>query len=314
VSILGIDHGTRAIRFYVEPEGLRFEMGREEILENSVLEFIGKKFHIHEIELVGLTYSMGDGLSKITDIRKVKERGVLRKTTGAYIGGGTKVYDEIKNSGLNAIVIPGLHRGIKALDPRFRALYSHCASSEKVSLAYHSHLKTGAGNLIVSDVGANTVTIGIKDSRFFGAMDACLGAIGMHHGPLDLHALREVDEGKTTANQAFYSSGAVKMYQGATPHDILDPKDEKAKLALKSLILAIKMEITSLFSEISPEAIVITGEFGAHDSVYDPLEKSLRGRSQIYRIDGYSAAIGSAEIARDILEGKNDFLGIGVDY
>ncbi len=314
MSTLGIDHGTRAVRFYVEPEGLRFEIGREEVLETSVLELIEERFSLEEIDLVGLTYSMGDGLDKITDINKVEDRGVLRKTTGAFVGGGTKVYDEINNSKLKAVVIPGLHREISALDPRFRALYSHCASSEKVSLSYHAHLETGARNLIVSDVGSNTVTIGIKDSRFFGAVDACLGATGMYHGPLDLQAIRDVDDGKTTANNAFYSAGATKMYQASSPLDILEPKGGEAELALKSLILAAEMEIASFFTEISPEAIVITGEFGVHDNIYTALEKSLGGKAKMYKINGYSAAEGSAKIASDVLEGKKDFLGIGVDF
>ncbi|MFQ5815219.1 MAG: methanogenesis marker 12 protein [Candidatus Hydrothermarchaeaceae archaeon] len=314
MSTLGIDHGTRAVRFYVEPEGLRFEMGREEILEKSALELIDGRFPLDDIELVCLTYSMGDGIEKITDIRRVKNRGVLRKTTGAFIGGGTKVYDEIRGSKLKAVVIPGLHRGITALDPRFRALYSHCASAEKVSLAYHAHLETGARNLIVSDVGSNTVTIGIKDSKFFGAVDACLGAIGMYHGPMDLQAIRDVDDGKTTANKAFYSSGVTKIYSAASPRDVLEPKNEEAKLALESLILSVEMEIASFSAEISPEAIVITGEFGVHDNVYSVLEDSLSSKAMVHRIDGYSAAMGSAEIARDVLGGKKDFLGLDVDY
>ncbi len=314
MSTLGIDHGTRAVRFYVEPEGVRFELSREEILRKPVLEFIDKRFPLKEIELVGLTYSMGDGIDKITDIRRVKNRGVLQKTTGKFVGGGTRVYDTIKKSKLNAVVIPGLHRGINALDPRFRALYSHCASAEKVSLTYHAYLETGAKNFVVSDIGSNTVTIGVKDSRFFGAIDACLGAIGMYHGPLDLKAIRDVDAGKTTANEAFYSAGAIKIYPAKSPRDILEPNNEKAKLALDSLILSAKMEIMSFTAEISPEALIITGEFGSHDSVFGPLKKALSGKAPVYKIDGYSAAMGSAEIARDVLRGKRDFLGIGADY
>jgi putative methanogenesis marker protein 12 len=269
---------------------------------------------LDEIELIGLTYSMGDGIDRITDISKVKNRGVRVKSIGKFIGGGTKVYDEIENSNLDAVVIPGLHRGITALDPRFRALYSHCASADKVSLSYHAYLATGAKDLIISDVGSNTVTIGIRDSRFFGAVDACLGAVGIYHGPLDLQAIRDVDNGRTTANEAFYSSGATKIYPASSPRAILEPKNEKAKLALQSLVLSVEMEILGFFTEISPEAIVITGEFGVHDNIYNAIESSLGEKAALYRINGYSAAIGSAEIARDLLRGKMDFLGIGVDY
>lgn len=314
MSTLGIDHGTRAVRFYVEPNGVFFELSREKILKKPVLKYIGEHFPLSEIELVGLTYSMGDRLNKITDIRRVRNRGVLQKTTGKFVGGGTKVYDAIKMSKLDAVVIPGLHRGIATLDPRFKSLYSHCASAEKVSLTYHAHVETGAKNFIVCDIGSNTVTIGVKDSKFFGAVDACLGAIGMHHGPLDLQAIRDVDDGKTTANEAFYSSGATKIYPAASPLEILEPKKRAAKLALDSLILSAKMEITSFTVEIDPEVIVITGEFGVHNNVYSVLKKSLNDKAKVYKINGYSAAVGSAEIARDVLTGKRDFLGIKADF
>jgi putative methanogenesis marker protein 12 len=259
---------------------------------------------------------MGDGINKITNIKKVRNRGVIEEKTGEYVGGGTKVFDEIKDSGLKAVVIPGLHRGIGVLDRRFKALYSHCASAEKVSLSYHSFLEVNkeidAENIIISDISSNTVTIGIKSKRFFGAIDACLGAIGIFHGPLDLETIRAVDEGKTTANEAFYSSGASKI-TGAKIEDILNPKNEKVKLALDSLILSAKMEIFSFLSEIKPDAIVITGFAGVHDNVFYPLKDTLEKIAPVFKIDGYCAAIGSAEIARDILASKRDFLGIPVD-
>jgi len=34
----------------------------------------------------------------------------------------------------------------------------------------------------------------------------------------------------------------------------------------------------------------------------------------VFRLDGYGAARGSAEIARDVLAGRKDFLGISVDF
>lgn len=311
-STLGIDHGTQAVRFCILPERTFFEIDRKKLLEVSVLGEIEKYTPLEKIRLVGLTYSMGDGINKITDIKKVKNRGVLQEKTGRYVGGGTKVFDEVAASGLRAVVIPGLHRSIKTLDPRFRALYSHCASAEKVSLGYHCYLevnkKVNAENLIISDISSNTVTIGIRDGKFFGAIDACLGAIGILHGPLDLETIRRVDEGKISANEAFYSSGAVKIY--SNPKAILNPKNSSARLALEALILSAKMEIFSFLSEIEPEAIVITSSTGVHRNVFARLKKSLEKTAPVFKINSYAAAIGSAEIARDILLGKREFLGI----
>jgi len=260
---------------------------------------------------------MGDGIDRIMDIEKVTGRGVKRATTGEFVGGGTKVYDEIKKSRLRAVLIPGLHRGIEVLDERFRALYSHCAAAEKVSLAYHAFLEVNKGtetwDMLVSDISSNTVTIAIKGSRFFGAIDACLGAPGILQGPLDLEAIREIDEGKS-ANETFYTAGVRKICGAREAEEILEPKSRQAKLALESLILAAEMEISSFLPIVGPQAIVVTGAAGVHESVFRHLEEAFSSTAKIYKMNAYSAARGSAEIARDILAGRQDFLGIGLDF
>lgn len=322
MSVLGIDHGTEGVRFCVLPEHILFELDRRAALNVSVLKEIEDHFPLKDIELVGLAYSMGDGITNITNIKKVENRGVLLEKTGRYVGGGTKVYDEIAGSGLKAVVIPGLHRNTPAIDPRFRALYSHMGASDKVSLSYHSYLRVNedmdAGNIIICDISSNTVTVAIKDGRFFGAIDACLGAAGLSHGPLDLEAIRKIDAGEVTANEAFYSSGVrykfPEISKTEKPGEILDADSGDLKLAREALILSAKMEIVSFLAEIKPAAFVITGSAGVHKNVFNPLKESLEGTAQVFRINGYTAAMGSAEIARDILAGRQDFLGIGVDY
>lgn len=313
-STLGIDHGTQAVRFCILPEKIFFEISRRSAKRASVLAEIEKRVALERIGIVGLTYSMGDGINKILPIEKVKNRGVLEQKTGEFTGVGTRVFDEIAGSGLRAVVIPGLHRGIEALDPRFRALYSHCASAEKVSLSYHCYnevnKKMKAKNLIIADISSNTVTIGIKNKKFFGAIDACMGAIGLQHGALDLEAIRRIDADIVTANEAFYSSGAVKIYPTKNYSEILEPKNEKARLALEAMVMSIKMEIFGLLSEIKPDAIVITGSAGAHKSVFGALKRPLQKFAPTLRINSHAAAQGSAEIARDILRGRRNFLGI----
>ena len=129
---------------------------------------------------------------------------------GKVTGGGTAVYDEIENSGIPTVVIPGIHKTTSCLNERFKAAYSHHASSEKVSICYNAFIETGFENMIVSDISSNTVTILIENSEIKGAMDACLGAMGIIHGPLDLKMLRDIDEGMKTANECFSAAGAVK--------------------------------------------------------------------------------------------------------
>ena len=318
MSVLGIDHGTQGVRFCVLPENIIFELDRTEVLHVSVLKEIDDHFPLKDIGLVGLAYSMGDGISKIMDIRQVKNRGVLQEKTGEYVGGGTKVYDEIAESGLKAVVIPGLHRNIKVIDPRFRSLYSHMGAADKVSLSYHSYLRVNedvdAGNIIICDISSNTATIAIKNGQFFGAIDACLGASGLSHGPLDLEAIRRIDAGEVTANEAFYSSGIKKIAKTDKAKDILEAEDGDAKLARDALVLAARMEILSFLGELEPDAFVITGSAGVHKNVFDPLKESLEGTARVFRINSSTAAMGAGEIAKGVLAGRQDFLGIGVDY
>lgn len=319
MNTLGIDHGTKSIRFCAlgsDGEEIKFKIGREEAVTKSILEEINNRVSF-SIDLVGVSYSMGDAVNAVVDLHQVKGRGVLKDSTGSYVGGGTKVFDEIYDSDLNAVLIPGLHRDIACLDPRFKALYSHCAASEKVGLSYYIFLEanktTKTDNLIISDISSNTVTIGIKDGEFFGAIDACLGAIGLLHGPLDLEAIRRVDEDAVTANAAFYSSGAIKILK-REPDEIFDLKDEKARLALDSLILSATMEIHSFLGAFEPEAVYITGSAGVNDKIYNTLRRSLKRFSRVEKINGFSAAKGCALIARSVLDGQDDILGIPIEY
>jgi putative methanogenesis marker protein 12 len=318
MSVLGIDHGTQGVRFCILPENIIFELSRQEVLNVSILKEIDDHFPAGDIELVGLAYSMGDGISKITNIEKVKNMGVLVEKTGKYVGGGTKVYDEIAGSGLKVVVIPGLHRNIEAIDPRFRALYSHMGAADKTSLSYHSYLRVGedldAGNIIICDISSNTATIAIKNGQFFGAVDACLGAPGLLHGPLDLEAIRRIDAGEVTANEAFYLSGVNKIAHVEKTKEILESDEKRAELAREALVLAARMEIVSFLGELKPDAFVITGSAGVHKNVFGPLKESLEGTARVFRINSSTAAMGSADIARGVLAGRKDFLGIEVDY
>lgn len=112
---IGIDHGTTGIRF-ADPEGRWFEITRQQARDMSkeqIIESILKNFGVSkkDIRLIAITYSMGDGISKIMPIGKVQNRGIIsREGAGVHIGGGTNVYDAIAASGIPAVVIPGIHR------------------------------------------------------------------------------------------------------------------------------------------------------------------------------------------------------------
>ncbi len=310
---VGMDHGTTAIRFGTDDRCV-FELSREDaktmpdsILLESILSGLGTK--AKDIELFAISYSMGDGISEITDMERVANRGVVKISgAGIHIGGGTHVFDVIKRSGIPAIVIPGIHS--KSDIDRRMMLFSHGASPEKVGITYHAYLQ-GYDTFIVSDISSNTVTVGVVNGKIVGALDACLFAPGMLHGPLDLEAIRDVDAGKMSANRAFSHGGILKHTNFRFMDDLLSADDENSKLAIDRISLFAAMEIAGMLvlvnENASCEAIFLSGEM---ENVKKIVERLLDTKT-IY-LNKWSAAIGCAEIARDVYRGKKNILGIKV--
>ena len=148
-----------------------FKIGREQSKKGEVspVEELSKRVDLDSVKLMAITYSMGDGINKISPIDKVKDRGILSiDGAGKVTGGGTSVYSELQSTNIPAILIPGLHKDSDSLDPLFRAAYSHQASPEKVSICYNAFKETGWENMIVADISSNSVDILIENSKIKG--------------------------------------------------------------------------------------------------------------------------------------------------
>lgn len=324
MAFIGIDHGTTAMRFaLIEGEStLTFELGRTEaaaMSENEILTSLEENFGIRRetIDLIALTYSMGDGFSTIKDVRSLEGRG-LRSIEGAgkKTGGGTRVFDAIRNSGIPAIAIPGLHTESK-VDSRMK-VFSHLTSPEKLGIAYHI-LCLGYKNFVVSDISSNTVTLAVANGEVIGAIDACIFAPGVHHGPLDLQAIRDVDNGYCTANQAFIEAGALKMTPYKDREELLsaaEKEDSPALLALDTISLFAAMEIASM--QLLLKDYETTGEIFLAGSVgeFGYVQKKIRAHlgQECQCLGKWHAAIGCAEIARDVFAGEKEILGVEVNY
>jgi putative methanogenesis marker protein 12 len=286
---IGIDHGTTAIRF--SSGDREFRIPRKAAVDFAVrdLERLGP---LADIEGIALTYSMGDNFSEITPIGLLENRGLVsREGAGEHVGGGTRIFDAIRKSGLPAVAIPGIHRG-SPTDPRFKA-YSHQASPEKIGIAYEVSRALG-GDFVVSDVSSNTVSILVTGGKITGAIDACIFAPGTTHGAIDVAAIRRIDRGEISANRAFMEAGVdFTMHEGER---------------LRTIALFAAMECAAL-RVISPGARIalagtcapaIAGEVGA----------LLGEEPAVY--DEWCASRGLARIARDVFGGKREILGIGV--
>jgi putative methanogenesis marker protein 12 len=287
---IGIDHGTTAMRFSGEP-GM-FKISRETAKEFSI-EDLTRICPVDEIEGIALSYSMGDNISSITDIRKVKNRGIIsREGAGQHIGGGTKVFDEVAKSKIPAIVIPGLHRG-SPTDPRFKA-YSHQASPEKIGIAYEVTRVLG-DDVVVSDVSSNTVTLLISAGKLVGAFDACIFAPGSLHGALDVDAIRRIDAGECTANEAFQQAGV----------NFSLPEKERTR----SVAMFAAMECAALLLLNTRARVALAGSLAP---IIAPEVKTLLG-CDVSLFDEWCASNGLARIARDVFRGKAEILGLDVD-
>lgn len=334
---VGMDHGTTGVSFTIlsssikkedESSSENFKLVREDISSGKVsaLQELSQRVDLDSIDLMVITYAMGDGLNAIKPLNKVKDRGILSiNGAGKVTGGGTAVYEEIERSGIPTLLIPGLHKKTPCIDRRFAAAYSHHASAEKVSITYNAHLETGWENMVVADISSNSVTMLVQNGKIVGAMDACLGAMGVIHGPLDLEMLRDIDDGKKTANECFSHAGAVKIAEIETSvsqakDELLEMAkvgDDRAILALDTMMMTIAMEIWGLIGIADKvEGIVLTGSMGAMEepvNFFGLLKEYLEGVVPVVRIPPTSGSMGSAQIARDIYHGQKNILGINVE-
>lgn len=329
-----MDHGTTGISFAIlSSEGKLidvFKISREDSKAGRVkaLDELSKRIKLGSIELMAITYAMGDGFDKILPINNVENRGILSiNGAGKVTGGGTSVYSEIENSNIPTVMIPGLHKNSSSLNPLFKAAYSHQASPEKVSIVYNSYLDTNWENMIVGDLSSNSVNILVENGKIVGAIDACLGAMGFVHGPIDLEMIRDIDKGKRTANDCFSHAGAIKIAGiedkvEFMKEDLLEEyknDNENAKLAIDTMVMTIAMEIFGLIgvSKNKIEGIVLTGSLGSMKEPFDfesKLNEYLKNKYNIKVIGVDSGAIGAAQIAKDVYFGKKEILGIEVDY
>ncbi|PKL67046.1 MAG: methanogenesis marker 12 protein [Methanobacteriales archaeon HGW-Methanobacteriales-1] len=336
---VGMDHGTTGVSFTIlsssskeEKEGKNFvehfKISREYLSQGQVsaVEELAKRVDLNSIELMAITYAMGDGISSIKPLKKVKDKGILSiNGAGKVTGGGTAVYEEIEKSGIPTLLIPGLHNKTPCIDRRFAAAYSHHASAEKVSITYNAYLETGWENMVVADISSNSVSMLVQNGKIVGAIDACLGAMGVIHGPIDLEMLRDIDEGEKTANECFSHAGAVKIADIDTKVSrakdelilLAQNGDDQAILALDTMMMTIAMEIWGLIGIANKvDGIVLTGSMGAMEepiNFYGLLKEYLEGVVPVVRISPTSGSMGSAQIARDIYQGKKNILGIKVE-
>jgi len=308
---IGVDHGTTAIRFATE-KGRCWSLPRQQaslLSPQQIAEAITKNLDVDRVDLLALSYSMGDGLTKIVRLQDAPNRGLIRQDgAGLHVGGGTRVYEAVLSSGWPAILLPGIHRG-SDVDPRMK-VFSHGMSPEKVGLAY-GVFKNLSSSFIVCDASSNTVSFAVLEGRIVAAIDAPIFAPGLSQGPLDVQAIRDVDSGLMTANQAFTKGGILSKWGRSS---LKECSPEEIDLALESLALFAAMEVAALLvlcrdrGSAAPD-IFLAGSPAA--SIEARVSGLLGRRAGV--LDRCAAACGCAMIAQDVYAGAKRILGIGVE-
>lgn len=287
---IGVDHGTTAMRF--AGESGEFKVSREAAKEFRIAD-LSRICPVEEIEGIAICYSMGDNIAAITGIGMVKNRGIVsREGAGKHIGGGTRVFDEVAQSGIPAVVIPGLHRN-SPTDPRFK-VYSHQTSPEKIGIAYEV-CKALGNDVIVSDVSSNTVSLLVSGGKLVGAFDACIFAPGTMHGALDVDAIRKIDAGELTANAAFQHAGVNYSL----------PEDQR----VRAVAMFSAMECAALRLLNKNAKIALAGSLAP--IIAPDVRELLTCEIAVY--DEWCASRGLVRIARDVFSGKKEILGLAVD-
>ncbi len=328
---VGIDHGTSGYRVAVMENGgeprIVAEVERREVAERGFLRSLpeGVAEALRDAECICCNYGMGDALTAFTPIDEARNVGGagygLATTGGAGVEFGSgKVYVRdlhrlTSESGVPVYLAPGIHRDTPSLDPCFR-VFSHVGSGEKFGTARMAVEVTGSENLVVCDASSNVVSLVVEAGEVVGGIDACLGAPGVLHGPLDLEAIREVDSGEKSANEAFSTGGIVKVA------DCVDPDPERAVSSFlkgcgreerRILAKLIAWEVCGLADVFDLDVLALGGSL-AQDRVFlDELEGVLGNRFNVLEVlPDEPAAKGLALIAGDISEGARSVLGVPV--
>jgi putative methanogenesis marker protein 12 len=308
---LGVDHGTTAIRF-ATPEGRCWELPRKEasqLFPEEILGCVKDSLSLNRVDLVALTYSMGDGLNRIVRMEDAENRGLLQQDgAGLHVGGGTRVFEALRGSGWPCVLMPGIHRN-SDVDPRMK-IFSHGMSPEKVGLAY-GVFREGIDSFIISDASSNTVTFAVLRGKIIGAIDAPIFAPGLAQGPLDVEAIRNVDAGKMTANQAFTHGGILRKLCRS---GLEECSPEEQDYALETLALFAAMEISALdillrdLGETEPKLYLA----GSPAPLIEGRVSKLLGRT-VGPLGRCASAQGCAMVAQDVFFGAEQILGIAVD-
>lgn len=317
---VGVDHSTTGIKISSingERPETTFRIDRRDLDQaNAVLQTLDERVGLSEITLATVTYSFGNGISEIQGIENVSNKGIKDLVGLSYgTGAGELVFDQLRDSAIPTVVLPGVHRGLETLHSYFRH-YSTLGGADKVaSLRY-------ALKRVRSEFASPGTFIWACASSSCMAGLVCKGRlkgffhwVGPVHGWPDPEAIRRgVD---SDFNEVFMECGLVPRHGGELTdvHDISDTE------LLEAVYLSTIQNIYSLypfaceFGSGSLDAIVLSGRLVRREqpvAVGRKVYERCLDIAPVLFTEPYTSAHGAALVAKDVAEGSNEVLGIPV--
>lgn len=317
---VGIDHSTTGIKVAcMNPERTvtAFRIDRREIEEcRTILEILDDRIGLSNVSLATVTYSYGNGVSDISDIETVSNRGIKDNLGVGYeTGAGTLVFDQIQESSIPAVVLPGVHDGLETLHPYFKH-YSTLGGADKVAamryaLERFETAHDSSGTFIWACASSSCMAGLVSGGRLKGFFHW----LGLMHGWPDPATIREGID--SDFEKVFMESGIL----GKNGRDLTDVHTISDEQLLEYVYWATVQNIYSLYpfaSELGADgldAIVLSGRLMRREQPVDIARRVYEqclDTAPVQFMEPYTAAKGAAYVARDVDNGADHVLGIPV--
>lgn len=322
MAYVGVDHSTTGVKVGIVAGGdprEAFTLDRAELGDGSVslLDELSSRVALDDVDLAAVTYSWGDAVSAVTPVEDAPNRGVEDHIGAGYeLGGGTVAYDELADSDVPAVVIPGVHRDLPNLHPYF-SHYSALAGGDKVAdVRYAQEVMARGGDpdeFIWACASSSCMAGLVTDGQLRGFFHW----MGMMHGWPDPEALREAAAGVESVDDLLMRCGVLHR-SGAEFDDIRETPDRDL------LEMAYWATVHNVYSLVpfarelgggDPDGVVLAGRLMHVEEPFDVrsgVEDHCESIAPTYLAPEYSAAYGAAHVARDAATGADDVLGIPV--
>lgn len=312
---VGVDHSTTGVKVgLLDEDGGReaFTLDRAALGagEVTLLDALAERVRLSDIEQAAINYNWGNAISAIRPTAEAPNRGVKDQIGSGYeTGGGTLAYDQLADSAVPAVVVPGVHRDLPPLHPYF-SHYSALAGGDKVAAIRHASESVEAETFLWACVSSSCMAGLVVEGELVGFFHW----IGLVHGWADPEAIRGMNDER--AREVFTQCGWLGRSDRSVASVETTPDRELLERCYWSTIHNL-YSLVPFAHELGdgPEAVALTGRLTRLQEPFDlaaRVAEAVESVAPVHGCEAYSSAHGTATIARDVATGADDVLGIPV--